>query len=125
MLYTDQKRRAQGVLRPEGPGQLRGWKWGVFYLRGQKDVLLVTLQFHHRGIRCWSYVRSVTEYAGDPTGWQPKLAIGAANSVTSARIAWARELLRNPWHQLEFTCLFQESQKGERKKKELFFFFTD
>jgi hypothetical protein len=40
------------------------------------------------------------------------LAIGAASLVTSARIAWARELLRNPWCQLKFMCLFQEELEG-------------
>jgi hypothetical protein len=41
--YADQKRRAQGVLQSKRPGQLRGWRWSVFHLRGYKDVLLVTL----------------------------------------------------------------------------------
>ena len=95
------------VLRSEGPGQLRGWQWGVFHLRDHKDVPLVTLQFRHRGIRCQSCARSVIEYIGDPAGWQPELAIGATNLVTSARTTWARELLKNP----EFTCLFQDSRR--------------
>jgi hypothetical protein len=87
-------------------------RWGVFHLRGHKDVPLVTLQFLCKGIKRQSYARSVIVYIGDPVGWQLGLAIGAASSAssaTSARIARARELLRNPWCQLEFTRLFQQS----------------
>jgi hypothetical protein len=84
-------------------------RWGVFHLRGHKDVPLVTLQFHCKGIKRQSCARSVIVYTGDPTEWQLGLAIGAASSGTSTRIARARELLRNPWCQLEFTRLFQQS----------------
>ena len=52
------------VLWLEGPGQLRGWWWEIFHLRGHKDVPLVTLQFCHIGIKCWNYAKSVTEYTG-------------------------------------------------------------
>ena len=88
------------VLRPEGLGQLRGWQWRVFHLIGYKDLPLVTLQFRRKGIRYQNYVESVTEFTGDPVGWRPGLAIGATSSTTSARIVWARELLRSFWHQL-------------------------
>jgi hypothetical protein len=75
------------VLQSEELGQLRGWRWGVFHPRGHKDVPLVTLQFHYRGIRRRSCVRNVTVDTRDPTGWQLELAIAAANLVTSARTA--------------------------------------
>jgi hypothetical protein len=63
------------VLLLEESGQLREWRWGVFHLRGHKDVPLVTLMFHHRRIRRWSYARSVTVYTRDLIGWQTGLAI--------------------------------------------------
>jgi hypothetical protein len=84
------------VLRLEEPGQLREWRWGVFHLRGHKDVPLVTLQFCCRRIRRRSYARSVTVYTGDPAGWQPGLAIDVASLVTSARIAWAKGVAQKP-----------------------------
>ena len=83
------------VLWLQGPGQLRGWWWGVFHLKGHNDAPLVTLQFHHRGIRCQSCLRSVIEYTRDPKGWQPELAISAASLVISTKTEWAKELLRN------------------------------
>jgi hypothetical protein len=76
----------------------REWKWGVFHLRGHKDVPLLTLQFHNKRIRYRSCVGSVAGFIGDPTRRQPGLSTGIANSATSARIVWARELLRNLWH---------------------------
>jgi hypothetical protein len=75
------------VLRLEEPGKLRGWRWGVFHPRGHKDVPLVSLQLHCKGIRRRSYARSVTVYTGGPIGWQPGLAIVAASLVTSAKTA--------------------------------------
>ena len=79
------------VFLPKGLGQLKGWPWGVFHLKGHKDVPLITLQFHCQRVRYRSYVGSVTEFTRDPTGCQPGLATGAANSVTSARILWAKD----------------------------------
>jgi hypothetical protein len=84
--YADQKRRTQGtVLQSKELSQLRGWRWGVFHPIGYKDVPLVTLQFHRRGIRRRSCARSVTVYTGDLVGWQPGLAIVVASLVTSTR----------------------------------------
>ena len=103
------------VLQSKELGQLREWQWGVFHPKGHKDIPLVTLQFRHRGIRCRSCARSEPVYTRDLAGWKLGLAIGVANSGTSIRIAWARELLRNLWRQLGFTSLFQESQKEDRK----------
>jgi hypothetical protein len=103
------------VLWQEGPSQLREWQWGVFHLKGRKDVPLVTLQFCCKRVRYRSCVGSVTEFTGDPTGWQLGFATSAASSATSARIMWAKELLKNLWRQLEFTPLFQENRKEDQK----------
>jgi hypothetical protein len=75
------------VLQLEETGLLRGWQWGVFHPRGHKDVLLVTLQLCRKGIRRWSYARSVTMYTGGPVGWQLGLAIAADCLSTSAKTA--------------------------------------
>jgi hypothetical protein len=75
------------VLRLKEPGQLRGWRWGVFHPRSHKDVPLVTLQLRRKGIKRWSYAKSVTMYTGGPLGRQPGLAIAAASLVTSTKTA--------------------------------------
>jgi hypothetical protein len=103
------------VLWLEGLGQLREWQWEVFHFRGHKDVPIVTLQFRHKGIRYRSRVGSVTEFTRDPTGLQRGLVTGVANLATSARIVWAREFPRSLWRQLEFTRMFQENLKEDRR----------
>ena len=113
--YTDQKRTTQGTGTSAGGARpAKRMAVGVFHLRGHKNVPLILL-CHHRRIRLRSCARSVTVCIGDPTGWQPGLAIVAASLVTSVRIAWAKELLISLWRQLGFSHLFQKSRKEDRK----------
>ena len=85
------------VLQPEGSGQLKGWQWIVFNLKGHKDVTLITFKFRCKGVRYQSYVGSVTKFTRDPTRWHLGLATSVASLATSTWIVWARELLRNFW----------------------------
>jgi hypothetical protein len=105
--YADQKRRTQGIgTLVGGAGPAKRMAVGSFPPRGHKDVPLVTLQFHCRRIRHRSCARSITVYIRDPTRWQPGLTIDEASLAISARIAWAKGLLRSLWRQLGFMRLF-------------------